>query len=118
MVVLPMRQVKKVYDLPESILDAHTTQNETIQTDWTIWDKEVADNNFQVNVIRHQMTRNLKLLTAPISIEIEEALERWWGSAEEWKEVPVWDSCLKIIAGAANGAFCGAPLCTVSLLKD
>ncbi|KAK2745533.1 hypothetical protein FQN57_003658 [Myotisia sp. PD_48] len=111
MVIIPPQQIKKVYDLPESILDVHDIQNETIQTRWTVADQEVANNNFQINVIRNQITRNLKHLTPMIATELEYGFERWWGTGTEWKEINVWESCLQLIAGAANGAFCGAPLC-------
>lgn len=113
MIILPPRLIKKVYSLPESTLDIHATQSETIQTKWTVWDKEVADNDFQINVVRHQITRNLEHLTPLMADELDRGFERWWGGKDdtEWKEVAVWDACLKLIAGASNGAFCGAPLC-------
>lgn len=118
MIILPPRLIKAVYSLPETTLDIHATQNETIQTKWTVWDKEVADNDFQINVVRHQITRNLETLTPLMAEEIERGFDRWWGGANdprEWKEVKVWDDCLKLIAGASNGAFCGAPLCMFNI---
>jgi hypothetical protein len=117
MIILPPRLIKAVYSLPESTLDIHATQSETIQTKWTVWDKEVADNDFQINVVRNQITRNLETLTPLMADELKRGFERWWGEdvvggdVGEWKEVKVWDACLKLIAGASNGAFCGAPLC-------
>ena len=112
MVVIPPRQIKILYDLPEEILDIHATQNVTIQTRWTIKDQEVADNDFQINVVRNQITRNLATLTPVIATELKLGFERWWGmDTDGWKEVKVWDSCLKLVAGASNGAFCGTPLC-------
>jgi cytochrome P450 len=82
-----------------------------------VWDKEVADNDFQINVVRNQITRNLETLTPLMADELARGFDRWWGGevadggVGEWKEVKVWDACLKLIAGASNGAFCGAPLC-------
>ncbi|KAH7072741.1 ent-kaurene oxidase [Paraphoma chrysanthemicola] len=117
MIILPPRLIKAVYSLPESILDIHATQSETIQTKWTVWDKEVADNDFQINVVRNQITRNLETLTPLMADELKRGFDLWWGGevtdggVGEWKEVKVWDACLKLIAGASNGAFCGAPLC-------
>jgi hypothetical protein len=121
MIILPPRLIKAVYSLPESVLDIHATQSETIQTKWTVWDREVADNDFQINVVRNQITRNLETLTPLMADELERGFQRWWGGdvmdggAGEWREVKVWDACLKLIAGASNGAFCGAPLCEISL---
>ena len=120
MIILPPRLIKKVYSLPESTLDIHATQSETIQTKWTVWDKEVADNDFQINVVRHQITRNLEHLTPLMADELDRGFERWWGGKDdtEWKEVAVWDACLKLIAGASNGAFCGAPLCKSAIVPN
>lgn len=100
--------------MPESVLDVHATQNQTLQSRWTIGDREVADFRIHINVIRHQLTRGLETLTPIISAEIEHAFRREWGTHTEWSEVSVWDSCLRLISGAANGAFCGRPLCTSS----
>lgn len=111
MVILPPRQIQNIYGFSEDVLDVHKTQKGTIQTKWTVWDQEVADNDLQINVVRHQLTRNLATLTPVIDREIEEGFKKWWGVSNEWHEVSVWPSCLKLIAGAANGAFCGLPLC-------
>jgi hypothetical protein len=47
-----------------------------------------------------------------IAEELSWGFERFWGTdTTEWKPIQIWDSALKLIAGAANGAFCGAPLC-------
>ncbi|KAL4925061.1 cytochrome P450 [Aspergillus undulatus] len=111
-VILPLKQVKPTYGLPETIVDAHNTQNETIQTKWTIWDQEIAENSkLHINVIRNQMTRNLGHLVPVLAGEIAFALKRSWGAGTQWKELVIWDSCLEMIAGAGNAAFCGYPLC-------
>ncbi len=112
LLVIPPGHIKQLYSLPESVLDVTRTGNESIQTKWTIWDDEVSENNFQMNVIRKQLTQNLDLLTPTIAEELEQGFERHWGSSTtEWKEISVWNSALHIVAGAANGAFCGKPLC-------
>ncbi|KAH7310882.1 cytochrome P450 [Stachybotrys elegans] len=111
-VVVPPQQLKKVYNHPTSVLDVYVTQNDTIQTKYTVADQDIIQNSFQIGVIRHQMTRNLEHLTPFIAEELKTGFEEWWGTDdEEWRELRIWDSCLKLIAGAANGAFCGPPLC-------
>ncbi|KAI1747227.1 ent-kaurene oxidase [Xylaria castorea] len=110
--VVPPQQIRKVYGLPTTVLDVYTTSNNTIQTKWTIWDNEVSENNFQMNLIRDQLTRNLDILTPRIATELEEGLNREWGvSTTEWTYVNIWISAIRIIGGAANSAFCGAPMC-------
>ncbi|KAI1172623.1 ent-kaurene oxidase [Nemania sp. FL0916] len=110
--VVPPKQIKKVYGLPDTVLDVHTTANQTIQTKWTIWDDEVSENDFQMNLIRNQLTRNLDILTPPIAAELEEGFRREWGTeTDTWKTVDIWHSAMRIIGGAANSAFCGAAMC-------
>lgn len=110
--VLPPKQVKKVYSLPESMLDVTTTGNNSIQTKWTIWDEEVSENPIHMHVIRNQLTRNLDILTPVIAEELERGFMREWGTSKtEWKTISTWASALHIVAGAANSAFCGQPLC-------
>lgn len=117
LLVIPPRQIQPLYGLPEDVLDVTTTGNNTIQTRWTVWDDEVAENNFQMNVIRNQITRNLNVLTPPIAEELAKGFDREWGTDKEnWRSISVWTSALRLIAGAANGAFIGPPLCKLLLL--
>jgi hypothetical protein len=115
MVVIPPRQLRKVYGAPERIIDLHHTGNETLQARWTIGDREVYDNNFQMNVIRNQLTRNLDKITPCIANELERAFKTFWGKKQDWHEVYVWDTCLKLVAGASNSIFIGEPLCKLLL---
>ncbi|KAI0854472.1 hypothetical protein F4860DRAFT_520834 [Xylaria cubensis] len=113
--VVPPKQIQKVYGLPDTILDVHSTANDTIQTKWTIWDDEVSENDFQMNLIRNQLTRNLDILTPPIAIELEEGFRREWGlSTENWKSVDIWKSAMRIIEAPLTalsvGLNCVCPL--------
>jgi hypothetical protein len=112
LLVVPQSLVKTIYSLPEQVLDVLVTANESIQTKWTVWDTEVDGKPFHMDVIRNQITRNLGLLTRPIAAEIDFAFKREWGtSTTQWKLIDPWPSALRIVAGAANAAFCGPALC-------
>ncbi|KAF1852229.1 cytochrome P450 [Cucurbitaria berberidis CBS 394.84] len=111
-VVIPPQQLKSIYDLPESVVDAHWTQSENIQAKYTIGDPEVFSQSFHVNVIRNQITRSLDYLTAGITEEITLGFEKHWGvDDKEWRRVAAWPSCLQIVAEAVNRVFIGAPHC-------
>lgn len=110
-VVLPRQQIKKVYGLPESVLDCHKTQLESMQMRWTFPDMHLHKELLHINVVRNQLTQNIPRLTSLVAGEIIFGFDRSWGSDMEWKEVGAWNTALRIIAGAANGAFCGQPLC-------
>jgi cytochrome P450 len=111
LVIIPPQQIKKVYALTDTVLDVHDTQNENLQMKWTVWDKHVIEERLQVNVIHNQLNKNLAHVTTNIYEEIEFGFKRMWGTSNEWTDVHVWDTSLRIIAGAANGVFCGKPLC-------
>lgn len=116
MVIIPPKQIKKVYGLPEDVVDMRDTANATIQAKYTIWDQNIVTKPFQVNVIRNQMTRNLDVLTHIIATELEAAFERSWGSGNGWRKVRVWETCMELISKASNAAFCDAPLCKSRIL--
>ncbi|KAI0003122.1 cytochrome P450 [Xylariaceae sp. FL0662B] len=110
-VIIPPRQLKRVYGLPEDVVGVQAAQDQTLQVDWTIWDKRITGVRFHISVIRHQLTRNLKQLTPAIADELKRGFDQWWGTGTEWRELSIWDSCFKLVAGASNRAFCGVPLC-------
>ncbi|RYP76017.1 hypothetical protein DL771_002089 [Monosporascus sp. 5C6A] len=110
-VIVPPRQLKSVYGLPEDVVGVKAAQDQTLQVDWTIWDKRITGVRFHISVIRHQLTRNLKQLTPAIADELKRGFDQWWGTGTEWRELSIWDSCFKLVAGASNRAFCGVPLC-------
>ncbi|KAI7776583.1 hypothetical protein LA080_004788 [Diaporthe eres] len=110
-VVIPRQQIKKVYSLPENVLDAHNVQNESMLMEWTFPVPLLSSQPLHINVIRSQLTQNIPRVTPLVAAEIEYGFNRGWGQDSGWKEVKVWNSAIRIISGAANGAFCGSPLC-------
>ncbi|KAL5378442.1 hypothetical protein PMIN06_010391 [Paraphaeosphaeria minitans] len=117
MVVIPPSDIKHVMNLPESIIAAHRSQNETIQTDYTLHPK-IVYNNFHMNVLRNQLTRNLGALTDAIVEELDVGFSEHWGLDTHWKELEAWPSCMKIVSGASNRAFIGLPCCRDPVLLD
>jgi hypothetical protein len=111
MVIIPPGLLRKVYGASESIIDIHNTGNQTIQTKWTVGDRKIYENPFHLNVIRNQLTRNLDKVTPLLAHELKSAFKRLWGKCDDWQEVYVWDTCLKLVAGASNSVFVGEPLC-------
>ena len=109
--MIPPKQLKHIYNLPESVIDVYWTEMDTIQTKYTVGDQDIIKNPFHLDVVRAQIPRNIKYLTPIIATELEWGFKQWWGDTTEWRELRIWDSSLKMIAGAANSAFCGQPLC-------
>lgn len=111
MILLPPKHAKEVYGLPENRLDVWDTINDSIQTKYTIQDHHIIDKALHRDVLRNQITRNLGILTEPLRTELDRGLKHWWGTDTQWKRVPAFESCLNIVAGAANSAFLGPALC-------
>ncbi|KAJ8133117.1 hypothetical protein O1611_g505 [Lasiodiplodia mahajangana] len=104
--------MRRVYSLPESMLDMHQTEDEAIQLRWTFPDRYIRDERLEINVIQKQLTRNLPNLTPRIAAELGLGFKRAWGDVGAgWTRVKLWDSCMDIISSAANSAFCGDMLC-------
>ncbi|KAF1852233.1 cytochrome P450 [Cucurbitaria berberidis CBS 394.84] len=117
-VVLPQQQIKAVYGLPEDVLGVHRVQDETMQLHWVFPDAHLLAERLQFNVIRNQLTQNIPKIIPRVAAEIDFGFSRSWGNDTGWKEVRVWTSTLRIVAGAANGVFCGPPLCRDIVFLD
>jgi hypothetical protein len=111
-VVVPPAQLKQIYGLPESQLDVHSSQTETIQAKYTVGSPDIFDNAFHVNVVRNQITRNIALFTPAIAEELELGFDKYWGNSTDWRTVEAWPTILKIVSGAANRVFLGTPYCS------
>ena len=111
-VIVPPSQIRHILGRSENEVDAYGSQNESIQAPYTIKDRDIYINNFHVDVLRKQLTKNLHLLTADMAEELALGFEQYWGTSTEWVSVRAWDSVLKIVARAANRVFIGLPLCT------
>ncbi|KAI0870675.1 cytochrome P450 [Hypoxylon argillaceum] len=110
--VVPPRYIREVYSITDKRLDVHDTGNKTLQAQWTIWNNNIYENSFNLDIVRNYITRNLEIITPPLALELKYAFAREWGTTTtNWVEVRAWRSSLKIIAGVANAAFCGPPLC-------
>jgi hypothetical protein len=109
--VIPPKQLKKVYGLPENKLDAFSSQLTTIQAQYTVEDMDVLRNPFHAKILSNQLPKNLDVLTKGMAEEVALAFEKYWGSSTTWKSVPVWSTSASVIARSMNRVFVGAPLC-------
>ncbi|KAF7531947.1 hypothetical protein G7054_g8381 [Neopestalotiopsis clavispora] len=112
MLVVPPSEIKNLYSLPDNRLDQSNTTYDSLQINYTVQDLAIIHNDFHLDVVRNQLTRNLDSLTEVMVTEIDNGFRRTFGTCTTtWKELPVWHTCMTLVAGAANGALCGAPLC-------
>lgn len=118
MLVVPPSEIKNLYSLPDNRLDQSNTTYDSLQINYTVQDLAIIRNDFHLDVVRNQLTRNLDSLTEIMVTEIDNGFRRTFGTCTTtWKELPVWHTCMTLVAGAANGALCGAPLCKSNLVS-
>ncbi|KEQ78830.1 putative P450 monooxygenase [Aureobasidium pullulans EXF-150] len=73
-------------------------------------DEYIVRNPVHVDLVKRQLNRHLKCLTADIADELTLGFLEQWGSGQ-YKSVPLYTSCMKIVSRGANRVFCGADLC-------
>ncbi|KAI1352840.1 cytochrome P450 [Xylaria sp. FL0043] len=112
MLLLPLKQTKALYKLPENRLDVFGTLQQQIQAQYTVRDERVVRDPYHRYLIPSQLTRKLNIFTPQMVTEIANGLNSTWGTDTAWKEVPVWKACFHVITRATNAALCGAPLCS------
>jgi hypothetical protein len=112
-VILPPSQIRNVLNKPDGVLDPAGPQHESVQSKYTVRDRRVTAKDFHFAIIRRQLTRALAGVTADINEELGLAFDQLWGTdAENWREVNVYESCMKAVARTSNRVFVGPPLCT------
>lgn len=109
--VLPPDTVHAMLQKPDDEVDIKLFLKQALQSYHTGF-LATMENDFHFDVIRHQLTRKLPLLTAAVYEELIMAFEDQWGTDRaEWKKVPVYGTIMKITSRAANRIFCGPDLC-------
>lgn len=112
MVLVPKSQVKWVADQADDVLNAGAMQNEVLQTDWSLLDSTIARNPIHEIPIRRDLTRSLGTLIPDIDEELTVGVDEYWGKdTENWVDVGVFTTMMKIVSRTSNRIFVGLPLC-------
>ncbi|KEY72037.1 hypothetical protein S7711_00055 [Stachybotrys chartarum IBT 7711] len=103
----------------ESQVRAFDCQIENIQPHYMIGDRGLYENILHFEVVRKHMTKDVGYFAASTAEELHVAFSDVWGTKTgEWTEIPVFDTCARIIARASNRAFLGLPLCRDETLLE
>lgn len=108
--ILPPDSFKEVLARSDEEVDLLESLQETTATHWT-GAHDVAKHPFHIDVVRHQLTRKLHLLTEDIHEELVLGFENQWKATNEWRTVPVLNTVSRIVSRAANRVFSSAELC-------
>jgi cytochrome P450 len=115
-VVIPSSQGQWLVDQPDGVLSSLVRQNEMLQTKHTFPIAKMADQPHHAHVVKTDLTRRLGSLSEEIWTELSVALDEHWGSdTEEWKEVNVFQTMLRVVTRTSNRVFVGERMCKFRL---
>lgn len=111
-VVIPSSQGQWLVDQPDAVLSSTIRQNELLQSKYTFPIAKMADRPYHAHVVKTDLTRRLGSLSEEIWTELSVALDEHWGSdTEEWKEVNVFQTMLRVVTRTSNRVFVGERMC-------
>lgn len=104
---------------PDTLVSNLDAIKDALLPDYTLLRPEIVHNPTHHDTIRGPLTRNLAGLVPDILDEVAAAFDDLWGNnAEQWQEVCVFDSIIRIVARGSNRVFVGAPFCRDQELLD
>ncbi|THU98965.1 cytochrome P450 [Dendrothele bispora CBS 962.96] len=71
----------------------------------------LGSNPYQIDVVRHPLTRNIGAKFGEVQEELEKAVFDHIPLTEDWNEIHAWPAVLEIVTRTANRFLVGAPLC-------
>lgn len=105
--MMPQNKIHEFVNKPDHQLDSLTAIRDELALYWQ-GDMDIDANPIHHEVVRHQLTRKLPLLTEAVHEELKLGFETEWKDAneKEWISVPAFKSCARVVSRAANRVFC------------
>lgn len=114
--ILPPSEIKWITEQPESVLSAAEAQKEELSTDYTLLNFAFAASPVHISLVIGNLSKAMNTLIPEVVDEIAVSVDENWGEdTENWKEVGVFDTMMKVISRATNRTFVGLPLCTTPI---
>ncbi|KAF1933736.1 cytochrome P450 [Didymella exigua CBS 183.55] len=118
-VVLPSSLGQWLVDQPDAVLSSQMRQNELLQSKHTFPIPKMAEKPHHAHVIKTDLTRKLGSLSEEIWTELKTALDEHWGTnSEEWREVNVFQTIMRVVTRTSNRLFVGEHLCANEAYLD
>lgn len=118
LLLLPPNKIKDLIAKPDDEINLLMVLRETLATKYT-GDNDLAEDPFHLDVVRHQLTRKLPLVTKAVHDELVLGFEDQWKlNGDAWTTVPAMKTCMNIISRAANRVFSGEQLCRDQAFLD
>lgn len=113
-VMIPPTKVRELLQKSDDEVDLRRVLKELVASYWT-GDEDIAGSGIHLDVIRHQLTRQLHMFTSDVHSELVQGFEAHWNAPkDEWMTVDALQTCMKIVSRAANRVFSGKDLCKLS----
>ncbi|KAJ7730246.1 cytochrome P450 [Mycena maculata] len=111
-IILPPSMGNWLSSRPDAILNAKDCTFETAQFTYTVGHEEITSNDMIDLLIKRELTRTIGTLNTELLEEIDDSMERIFGTDGEWREVGVFDSLTRTVGRVANRVFVGKELCS------
>ncbi|KAK8055059.1 cytochrome P450 [Apiospora rasikravindrae] len=111
-VVLPPSQIDWLLAQPDSALSQEDVNRQFLESDYTFPHPSFVKDPVHPEIIRHELTKKLNSFADDVVDEMEQALADGWGiDTDEWVEVNVYQTLLRMVARLSTRVFVGLPLC-------
>jgi len=103
--------IEDVRKAPENVLSMRAQVFEFIQPEYTL-NVLNMDDDYQTEVIRSKLTRNIAVTFKEVREELINTMDDLIPAGKDkWVKVPIVETLQRVICGATNRVFVGAPLC-------
>ncbi|SMR46288.1 unnamed protein product [Zymoseptoria tritici ST99CH_1E4] len=111
-IVLPPDQLRWLTNLPDSTTCVRAAHYDILQGDYAFTDKYLLESVFHERVVHKNLARKVDATIPAMWDEIDASFRDIWGTdTTQFKDIPLWDSVMAVIARLSNRLFVGLPLC-------
>ncbi|EED11792.1 cytochrome P450, putative [Talaromyces stipitatus ATCC 10500] len=112
LVLVPKTHRKWFFKEKSDVLDHRATGFDAVESLYTMPCGHILDFPTHVKLIHRILTRELPNLTDDLVEEIEDGIQKYWGSdTESCRSVDVWETVLMLVTRTFNRISVGKPLC-------
>lgn len=111
-VIIPREDIKWLIDHDDKGVSVSEMHYEQLEGAYLFTDPYLLERPFHEDVIHKALARKIGLLVPQVQDEMQHAMDDAFGlDTEEWREICVFETTMKVIARVSNRMFVGLPLC-------
>lgn len=110
--MVPNNMRQWFFEQGPDILDHRATGFDAVESSYTMPCGYILDHPTHVNIIKKNLTRELRNITSNLVQEVEDGLLELWGcDTENWRDVDAWDTVMTLVTRTFNRISVDRPLC-------